>query len=165
PALRPVGRKSRRPRFVYAVIAMAGAVLIALAQMGLSTMSTQSSFEIQKLQAQQRSLDIESQALYDQVAGLASPQNLAQKATDLGMVIDNAPTYLRLSDGAITGSATAASASSTIDASGQAAVTNDFLAQNEKLQQSEEQGASDDDVTTATLPPAITDGLPTPKTH
>ena len=38
--------------------------------------------------------------LYDDVAGLSSPQYLAANASALGMVINESPNYLRLSDGA-----------------------------------------------------------------
>ncbi|MBK5239069.1 MAG: hypothetical protein JJE28_08195, partial [Actinomycetales bacterium] len=41
---------------------------------------------------------------------LASPQNLAANAEALGMVNNNTPVYLRLSDGAVLGSPEAASA-------------------------------------------------------
>jgi hypothetical protein len=49
---RPLPR--RRPRLLYGIIAVAGAVLIAAAQMGLSILTTQSSYELSALSSQQR---------------------------------------------------------------------------------------------------------------
>ncbi|GAA4761936.1 hypothetical protein [Microbacterium gilvum] len=174
PDLRPVEAPSRRrrPRVAYAVVAVAGAVLIAAAQMGLSVMTTQSTFEVAALDAQQRELTLESQQLYEEVAGLSSPQNLAQKAADLGMVIDAAPGYLRLSDGAVIGGGVAAGSASTVDANGTAAVGNEFLAD---TQASSEEAAADEapsaeeaaaaEEPAEQLPPAIDEGLPSPSTH
>ncbi|MDQ1203797.1 hypothetical protein [Microbacterium sp. SORGH_AS_0862] len=104
-ALRPVEApaRRRRPRLVYGIIAVAGALAIAGAQMVLSVLSTQSSFELASLTQQQRDLTVQKQILYDQVAGLSSPQYLAANAAALGMVINESPSYLRLSDGAVLG--------------------------------------------------------------
>ncbi len=78
--------------------------MIVLVQMGLGILTTQSSFEIASLTQQQRDLTYQKQILYDETAGLSSPQYLAANAAALGMVIDESPTYLRLSDGAVIGS-------------------------------------------------------------
>ena len=80
--------RRRRPKLLYGVVAVLGAFLIAGAQMVLSIMTTQSSYELSTLTQQQRDLTYEKQILYDDVAGLSSPQYLAAKAAALGMVID-----------------------------------------------------------------------------
>jgi len=118
---------SRRPRMAYAIVAVAGAVAIAVAQMALSVLITQDSYHVAELQQEQRALALEAQSLRDEVAGLSSPQYLAANAAALGMVIDASPTYLRLSDAAIIGSGAAAGGSSAVDARGTAQVSNALL--------------------------------------
>jgi hypothetical protein len=93
---------------VYAIVAVGGAVAIAVAQMALSVLTTQDSYRVADLTQQQRKLSLEAAALEDSVAGLNSPQYLAANAAALGMVVGGAPTYLRLSDAAIIGSGAAA---------------------------------------------------------
>src|SRR5690606_27580552 len=62
----------RRPRLLYGIIAVGGALAIAAAQMGLSILTTQGSYEVAALTTQQRQLDWDRQMLADQVAGLSS---------------------------------------------------------------------------------------------
>jgi cell division protein FtsL len=183
PDLRPLTaptRARRRPRLGYAIIAVLGAMLIAAAQTALSAMTTQSTFELAELDAQQRELTLQSQQLYDEVAGLSSPQNLAERAAELGMVIDAAPSYLRLSDSAIVGGGVAAGEESTVNATEGGAVGNAFLgeqadreaAQAAEIEAQQEaasgEGAADETAQEEQgpqLPPAITEGLPSPITR
>lgn len=123
----PVPAPRRRPRMGYAVVAFGGAVAIAIAQMGLSVLTTQSSYELAALNQERRDATLQAQELRDEVAGLGSPQHLASKAAGLGLVIAGAPSYLRLSDGSISGSGEAAGAVSTVDVAGRAAVGNALL--------------------------------------
>ena len=95
--------RRRRPRLVYGIVAVVGAFVIASAQMVLSIMTTQASYELSALTQEARDLTFQKQILYDEVAGLSSPQYLAANAAALGMVIDQSPNYLRLSDGALLG--------------------------------------------------------------
>ena len=76
---------------------------------------------------QQRELTWQKQILYDDVAGLSSPQYLAANASALGMVIDESPSYLRLSDGALLGAGQAALGASSVDAIGRGAVPNALI--------------------------------------
>jgi len=101
PVTRP--RRRRRPRVVYAIIALGGALAIAAGQMALSLATTESSYRLSELTKEQSQLTWEKQELYDDIAGLGSPQYLAANAASLGMVINQSPTYLRLSDGKIIG--------------------------------------------------------------
>ena len=119
--------RRRVPRRAFGVIAVLGAVMIALVQMGLSILTTQSSFEIASLTQQQRDLTYQKQILYDEVAGLNSPQYLAANAAALGMVIDETPTYLRLSDGAVIGAGKPAEGASSVDAMGRGSVRNALI--------------------------------------
>ena len=168
---RPLPR--RRPRLLYGIIAVAGAVLIAAAQMGLSIMTTQSSYELSALSSQQRGLDYQKQMLTDSLAGLSSPQYLAANAAALGMVTGQAPTYLRLSDSAIVGTDAGMGGASSVNALTQAAVSNALVAGIPLVNDPAatlDSGASVADAaiaagTESSTPPAIADGLPTPATH
>lgn len=165
--------RRRRPRLLYGVVAVLGAFLIAGAQMALSIMTTQGTYEIAALASQQRDLTYQKQILYDDVAGLSSPQYLAANAAALGMVIDESPSYLRLSDGALLGASEVALGSSSVDAIGRGAVPNALLSDTPLVTVP---GATLDGVPVTTpeapvdggvsnTPPPVTDGLPTPSTH
>ena len=177
--------RRRVPRRAVGVIAVLGAVMIALVQMGLSILTTQSSFEIASLTQQQRDLTYQKQILYDEVAGLNSPQYLAANAAALGMVIDETPTYLRLSDGAVIGAGKPAEGASSVDAMGRGSVRNALISGVPLVTDPKKAaepapaapGGTDaaagttpvtDGTTPATgsaTPPPISDGLPTPATR
>jgi hypothetical protein len=168
--------RRRVPRRAFGVVAVLGAVMIALVQMGLSILTTQSSFEIASLTQQQRDLTYQKQILYDDVAGLNSPQYLAANAAALGMVIDETPTYLRLSDGAVVGAGKPAEGTSSVDAMGRGSVRNALIsgvplvtdpkkaAEPAPVTDAAPTDASPAPAASAT-PPPISDGLPTPATR
>jgi len=173
----PVARR-RRPRLAYGIIALTGALLIGGTQMALSILTTQGSYELSALTQQQREQTWKKQILYDDVAGLSSPQYLAANASALGMVIAESPSYLRLSDGAVLGPGSAALGASSVDALGRAAVPNDLIAETPLVTAPDAtiEGAPVETVAppadgtgiedgVANTPPALTDGLPTPSTH
>ncbi|MCR2792458.1 hypothetical protein NQ156_05205 [Microbacterium sp. zg.Y625] len=167
----------RRPRLLYGIIAVAGAVTIGAAQMGLSILTTQGSYEVAQLTREQRDLTYQKQILTDDVAGMNSPQFLAANASALGMVIAESPNYLRLSDGAVLGAGEAAVGGSSIDALGRPAVPNALISdvplvtaplstiEGAPAAPEAAAGASGAAATDATTPPPITDGLPVPRTH
>ena len=162
--------RRRRPKLVYGIVALAGALAIGTAQMALSIMTTQSSYELSALSSQQRGLDSQKQMLTDSLAGLSSPQFLAANAAALGMVINESPNYLRLSDGAVIGGGQAAAGVSSIDALSRASVPNALVGDTPLVtdpKASMQQGASADTelLRNTPTPPPITDGLPTPATH
>lgn len=161
--------RRKRPRLAYAMVALAGAVTIGAAQMGLSIATTESSYVLSQLTQQKRELTWQKQALYDDVAGLSSPQYLAANAAALGMVINASPTYLRLSDGAIIGTGAAAGDTSTVDAVGRGAVANALVAETPLVTAPDATIAGApveaDVLSDGTLPLPITDGLPTPLTR
>jgi len=181
--LRALGAPARRrkPKVLYAIVAVSGAVAIGAAQMALSVLTTQGSYQIAELTSQQRQLDWQKQMLYDDVAGLSSPQYLAANASALGMVINESPSYLRLSDGAILGASQAAVGASSVDAIGRGAVANALITDTPLVTDPDAtiQGAPvvpvevvPTDGTTdggaalvVNTPPPLTDGLPTPSTH
>ena len=165
--------RRRRPKLVYGIVAVIGAISIGAAQMTLSIMTTQSSYELSALVGQQRDLTYQKQILYDDVAGLSSPQYLAANAASLGMVIDESPNYLRLSDGALLGAGDFSYGASSVDAIGRGAVPNALITDTPLVTDPDAtiQGAPVEttDVPVvdgvANTPPPITDGLPTPSTH
>lgn len=177
----------RRPRRLYGIVAVAGALAIAALQMFLSILTTQTSYELSTLNREHSELTWQRQILDDELAGLSSPQYLAANATALGMVIDESPSYLRLSDGALLGTGQVSFGGSSVDALGRASVPNELVAQTPlvtsphvSLQapvpappapRTDPAGGSDpaapavDTPPAAPTPPPMTDGLPTPSTH
>ena len=168
-------RRARRPRLLYGIVAVLGAFLIGAAQMSLSILTTQTSYELSALTQQQRQLSYDKQMLYDSVAGLSSPQYLAANASALGMVINESPSYLRLSDAAILGAGAPAIGSTSIDAINRGAVANALITETPLVTEPDAtidglpvQATPTPDPATggvANTPPPITDGLPTPSTH
>lgn len=163
--------RRRRPRLAYAIIALSGAVAIAAAQMGISIAMTQGVYEEQALTQQVKALQYESQSLNQQLVGLSSPQYLAANASALGMVINEAPSYLRLSDGAILGSGAAAPWQSTVDAIGRGSVANSLVATaplvtapDATIEGLPEAPVAPTDAV-VTGPPALSEGLPAPQTR
>jgi len=173
--------RRRRPRLLYAIVAIAGAVAIGAAQMGLSIVMTQGGYEERALRQEQRALQWEHQSLGEELAGLSSPQYLAANAAALGMVINEAPSYLRLSDGAVMGTGTAASWQSAVDAIGRGSVANALVADVPLVTEPDatisglpqiadpvtgaELGPDGQVGVDPALPPALSEGLPTPVTH
>jgi hypothetical protein len=163
-------RPRRRPRLVFGIVAVAGALAIGGIQMGLSILTTQGAYEVRELSAQQRSVTWEKQILQEEVAGLSSPQYLAANAAALGLVAGGAPNYLQLSDGKTLGAGAGASDRSSIEALKRAAVGNALVSGVPLVTDPEASIASGVSVDEELLlntptPPAITDGLPTPTTH
>ena len=180
----PATARRRAPRRLFGVIAVLGALTIVVVQMSLGILTTQSSFEISSLTQQQRDLTYQKQILSDESAGLSSPQYLAANAAALGMVIDESPTYLRLSDGAVIGSDKPADAASSVDAKGRGSVGNALISGvplvTDPAASTTENGAATPapaapgaaapteaaaPTTQSATPPPISDGLPTPATR
>ena len=106
----PVGRK-HRPKLLYAGVAVGALVLIVVAQLALSIGVSNGAYRLNSLQIQQKQLGRDYQAASEAAGKLSSPQNLAANADALGMVANGSPVYLRLSDGQVVGSPTAAAGS------------------------------------------------------
>lgn len=166
--------RRRRPRLLYGIVAVVGAFVIASAQMALSIMTTQASYELSALTQEARDLTFQKQILYDEVAGLSSPQYLAANAAALGMVIDQSPNYLRLSDGALLGTGGVSFGSSAVDAIGRGTVPNALISDTALVTVPEAtiEGVpvapvevAPEDGGVSNTPPPLTDGLPTPSTH
>lgn len=157
----------RKPKLAYALVAVAGALAIGAAQIGLSLAITQDSFVLAGLSSQQHELDLRTDALQEDLTGMSSPQSLATSAAQLGMIVAGSPSYLRLSDGAVFGAVAGAGGVSTIDPRGAGAVSNALLQSAVVAPSDVDAGGTTDAAQPPAqdLPPAITDGLPSPTTR
>lgn len=121
-------QRKARPRIVYALVTVAGLFALFLAQLLLSIVVSDGAYRIAGLQTEQRDLGRQQQALSEQLDLLSSPQNLAAQAESLGMVLSNtSPVFLRLADGVIVGSASAAGEGQTVIAATGSLVPNALL--------------------------------------
>lgn len=171
--------RRRRPRVLYAIIAVCGAFGIAAGQMGLSIAMTQGVYQEQALERQLTALTYEKQSLTEAITGLSSPQYLAANASALGMVVGEPPSYLRLSDGAVLGSGEAATWASSVDAIGRGSVPNSLVSDAPLVTapgatiggvpvapaEEADAAAGDPAAPAAPEPPALSEGLPSPVTR
>lgn len=104
-------QRRARPRMVYAAVTVAGLFAILIAQLLLSIAVADGAYRIAALQGVQRELSRDQQTLTEQLHVLQSPQHLAANAQALGMVANTSTAFLRLADGAVLGTAVAATAS------------------------------------------------------
>jgi hypothetical protein len=115
PAARPAPRGPlRRKPFVAVVVSLLAAGLLGLLM--LNTALAQDAFELHTLKQESRALEDREELLRREVEALQAPQELAARATELGMVPAGPPAFLRLSDGAVLGSTTPAEAPVDADA-------------------------------------------------
>lgn len=106
--LRPVPRPARRPArrvtpLTGALMAVGLVLAIFAVQLGLSIAVSKGAYESRALELEQRDLARVERVLEQNVDKLSSPQNLAENAVKLGMVQNDQPAVLRLSDHAILG--------------------------------------------------------------
>ena len=78
--------KRLRPGLFTGLLLVMGIVLVQLIQLGLNMALTQDAYYLSKLASEKRQLATEVQIIQEQVDSLASPQNLADAANQLGMV-------------------------------------------------------------------------------
>lgn len=101
-------QRRARPKLVYAGIAVVAIFGIFIAQLLLTIALSSGAYRITELQGQQQTLGRVTSSLNEKLDSLASPQNLLDNAQNLGMVSSPGQAFLRLSDGTVLGSATAA---------------------------------------------------------
>lgn len=104
-------QRRARPRLLPAVITVGGIAAILLGQLLLSLALADGAYTIAGLQADQRDLLREQEALAEQLEIASSTQALTTRAEQLGMVASGAPVFLDVSTGAISGSPSAAGGS------------------------------------------------------
>ena len=108
-SLVPAGR-TRAPRAPFAVLVFAilGAGVVGLLM--FNTHMQQASFYATRLQDRADDLTARQQALDMELERLRAPQRLAAAGKELGMVAPGVPAFVRLSDGTVIGTPTAADA-------------------------------------------------------
>ncbi|WP_105567423.1 hypothetical protein [Microbacterium halophytorum] len=170
----------RRPRTVYAIVALLCLGAAVAVQIVFSMLATQDSYRAAELMQERRDLTLQHQELEDAIAGLSSPQYLAANAAELGMVVGGTPMYLRLSDGEVSGSGSASDGNSSVGM-GKAQVGNALVAdtplaadpsrtltgsiEKDDAPGSGEKKTEKEGGAGETAPPSIDEGLPSPLTH
>lgn len=100
------------PKLRYIVVLLAGIFAILGGQLLLSIAVSGGAYEIASLKSDVRSSEQRVQIVGEEISALVAPDTLATLAGSMGMVPDNNPAYLRVSDGAVMGEAIPAQASS-----------------------------------------------------
>lgn len=111
-------QRAARPRVFYAMVTVAVIFGIIIAQLLLSVAVSSGAYEISGLRSHNKELGRTQQSMAQDLDRRASPQNLSANAEALGMVNNNTPAYLRLSDGAVLGSPEAATAAAGVTGEG-----------------------------------------------
>ena len=103
-ATRPVGEGSA-PKLRYIVVTLGGIFAILGGQLLLSISVSSGAYEISSLKSEMRTSQQSLQIVGEEIGALNAPDTLASLATSMGMVEDNNPAYLRVSDGIVLGEA------------------------------------------------------------
>jgi cell division protein FtsL len=103
--VRTAPRKRRAP-FVVLCFALLAVALVAVLVLNISVSTAQ--YQLVELRARQSTLTKQNQDLTQQVQNFEAPQNVAAKATELGMVASTVKGQIDLSTLAVTGKATPA---------------------------------------------------------
>jgi hypothetical protein len=101
-------QRRARPKLVYALGATGVIFAIFLAQLLITIALSSGAYTITDLQSSEQSLGRTASSLNERLDTLGSSQNLQANAVALGMVSSSQAAFLRLSDGAVLGTATAA---------------------------------------------------------
>jgi len=99
-------RVRRRPRAFFAIVTAGVLFGVMVAQMLLSVALESGAYEISHLQSANKEASRSFSQMSQDIDRLSSPQHLALNAEALGMLSNNTPAYLRLSDGAVLGAPT-----------------------------------------------------------
>ena len=116
PQLTVVPKTSPRPArlpFAVLVIAVLSAGLVGL--LLLNTSMERGAYQVTALRAQTAALSAQQQRLEQQVAALQNPQQVAERALNLGMVVNANPAFLSLATGKILGHAVPGAAADRFD--------------------------------------------------
>lgn len=115
PKLRAVASTRQKPSSVpvpklrYIVVTLVGIFAILGAQLMLSIAVSGGAYEIASLKGEVRQSQQQLQVVAEDINALTAPDTLATLAASMGMVADNNPAYLRLSDATVLGQALPAS--------------------------------------------------------
>jgi hypothetical protein len=94
------------------VATLVGIFAILAVQLILSIALSGGAYEIASLKGEMRNTEQKRQIVAEDINALIAPDTLAGLATSMGMVADNNPAYLRLSDSSVVGEAQPATADS-----------------------------------------------------
>jgi len=97
------------PKLRYIVVTLVGIFAILGAQLMLSIAVSGGAYEIASLKGEVRQSQQQLQVVAEDINALTAPDTLATLAASMGMVADNNPAYLRLSDATVLGQAVPAS--------------------------------------------------------
>lgn len=100
---------SAAPKLRYIVVTLLGIFAILAVQLMLSIALSGGAYEIASLKGEMRQTEQKRQMVAEDINALIAPDTLAGLATSMGMVADNNPAYLRLSDSSVVGEAKPAS--------------------------------------------------------
>jgi hypothetical protein len=100
------------PKLRYIVVTLMGIFTILGVQLILSIAVSGGAYEIASLKGEMRQTEQKRQMVTEDINALVAPDTLAGLASSMGMVTDNNPAYLRLSDASVVGSALPATAGS-----------------------------------------------------
>lgn len=120
-------QKRARPRVVYALVAVAGIFAILTAQLLLSIWLSDGAYQISALQQSQQQLSRDQQALKESLDVLRSPQNLAGRASELGMVLNTGSQGFLSLTGGVSRAPSAAAAATTVPATAAALTPNSLI--------------------------------------
>lgn len=109
---RPVLTALAGPKLRYIVATLVGIFAILAVQLILSIALSGGAYEIASLKGEMRNTEQKRQMVAEDINALIAPDTLAGLATSMGMVADNNPAYLRLSDASVVGEAQPATADS-----------------------------------------------------
>jgi hypothetical protein len=98
------------PKLRYIVVLLAGIFAILGGQLLLSIAVSGGAYEIASLKTDLRGSQQQQQIVSEEISALVAPDTLATLAGSMGMVPDNNPAYIRVSDGAVVGEAIPAEA-------------------------------------------------------
>lgn len=93
------------PKMRYAVATLAGIFAILGGQLLLSISVSSGAYTIAGLKSDVRTSEQSLQIVAEDIGALTAPDTLASLAGSMGMVEDNNPAYLRISDGTVLGEA------------------------------------------------------------
>ncbi|MFD1713233.1 hypothetical protein ACFSBZ_02005 [Amnibacterium flavum] len=131
PSIEVVANRSQRrarPKVAYAIVVVASLGGLMLSQLALSIALSDGAYTIDRLEVTQKEQARAVQLLGEDLGRLSSPQNLAVNAEALGMVQNANPVWLRMSDGAVIGSPTAAAGGAGVLGTAGSKVANQLLA-------------------------------------
>lgn len=161
-----VFRRGAHSRVFMAATTLGTLGVILAAQLILSIFTSEGAYEVSNLELEQRDLIRVERVLSQNVEKLASPQNLAENATKLGMAVNATPSYLRLSDGAVLGQVGTSTQSVGANTVANELLTDLPIVSADGLLVDRQSAAAGVDAKNSAPIPVVWDGLlPAPQTH